>query len=489
MRSALIRGAGIATLGFVLSRAITFGGYAAVAGLVSAKAVGQFTAGTVVVGMALLFAESGMLGAVVQWRGDVDEAASTAFVSTLASGLSLTLLAAAVSPLIGAFFHSSTAGEIAAVSSGFLFLRSLAIVPDALLQRRMSFLRRVAIDPLGAAAFTTATILAAVEDMGAWSLVVGTYALYGFEVVAAWSFARWRPRRSQMSMATWRRLAGFARHVVASEIVRRVSSQLDAILLGRFAGAATLGQYSYGLRLASQPLGAFVSIGAYILYPAFARVAEDPVRFRRGFEDSVATITLVALPTSVLLLLLGDQLSLLAFGPRWGPAGDAIKALSLAGTGYAWGSVCSEAFKAAGRPQLVTRYQVCALLLAAVLMPSLLWGDEVGMGIAVSAVAVLSGAYALRHGAAVAATTVGELVRRMRGSAGAALVALAAGGALDLTVFGGAGGRGGAAVAIVAETAVVVAAYLAALRLLEPREAARLGEMLRVLRRRSPVEA
>lgn len=484
MRDRILRGAGISAVGFVLSRAITFGGYVAIAALVSPETVGVFAAGSIVASVGVLFAESGMLAAVIQWRGDVDEAASTAFAATFVGGLLLTGFAAATSPLVGSFFHSDAVGSIALGCAGFLFLRSLTVVPDALLQRRFSFLRRVAVDPLGAAAFVAVAVVACSNGMGAWGLVLGTYALYLVQIVAAWGFARWRPRRSQMSFDVWRRLAGFGRHVVASEIVRHVTTQLDTLLLGRFAGAAVLGQYNYGMRLAGQPVSGFVSIVAYVLYPAFARVAETPDRLRRSFGESFGAANLLMIPVSLLLIPLGDQLALLAFGPEWAGAGDAIKALALIGVGWTWGSLASEGAKAAGRPQIITRMHLVALVTSLVLMPSLLWADAVGIGLAVSIAAMLSGAYGLRRVCAEMDLPLRELLRPMWGIVAAATVGVAAAGALDATVFAGISGRGEAAGAVAVETLVLVAAFLLALRVVAPATAGRIGALASRLRGR-----
>jgi PST family polysaccharide transporter len=485
LRGRLVRGAGMAAAGYFLSRAITFGAYIAIAALISPVAAGQFAAGTVIVGMALLFAESGMLGAIIHWRGDVEEAASTAFASTVVTGVLLTLLGVAVSPLVGAFFDSATIGEVAAVSSGWLLLRSLQIVPEALLQRRFSFLRRVVIDPLGAIAFAVGAIVACAQGMGVWGLVLGTYALYAVQLVAAWGFVRWRPRRTSMSWGVWRQLAGYARHIVASEVLRRFTTQLDSIFLGRFVGAAPLGQYSYGMRLASQPSAAWISIAAYVLFPAFARIAEDAPRLRRAFADSLAAMATLAFPLSLILLPLGDDLVLLAFGPEWPLAGDAVKALCAAGIGWGAVSVASEVFKAVGRPQLITRVHAVSLASSLLLIPSLLFAEVVGVAIAVSLASLISGGYALRHAAASVGSPVRALLARLWGIAAAAAVALAVTGALDATVFADATTRWAAAGASAAEGLVMLAVYAAALRILAPAEARRAVEMAGQLRRRS----
>lgn len=492
MRSRILRGAGLAGAGYALSRLITFGGYIAIAALISPQAVGQFAAGSLIAGIGVLFAESGMLAAVIQWRDEdtVDDAASTAFVATALNGLLLTAIAAATAPLVGMFFNSDRVTDIALACSALLFLRSLLVVPDALLQRRFSFLRRVAIDPLGAATFVAVAVVACANGMGPWGLVLGTYALYVVQVIAAWLFVRWRPQRARMSLATWRRLAGFGRHVVASEVVRQATGQLDNLLLGRFAGTAVLGQYTYGMRLASQPVGGFIAIAAYVLLPAFARQAEDPARLRRAFVESLQVAALVLFPMSLLLIPLGDQLALLAFGPEWGGAGNAIKALCLVGIGWMWASLASEAAKALGRPEILTRLHLISLGVSLVAMPSLLWAHEAGIGLAVSLAALASGTFGLWKVAGALGSSLSALLRPLAGILGAAVVGTLAAGALDLTLFATPDGRAAAAAAVLAESAALAAAFLLGLRILAPDSARRiLAVTARVRRHRATVSA
>ena len=133
----VVRGAGIAGLGFASTLALNFGFYLVLARLATPDDFGVLAAGSLFVGLGMVFAESGMLAAVIQRRDRVEEAANTAFVSTVLGGVALTLLALALAPLIGVVFDSHRIGEVAAALSGWLFLNLAAVVPNALLQRRL----------------------------------------------------------------------------------------------------------------------------------------------------------------------------------------------------------------------------------------------------------------------------------------------------------------------------------------------------------------
>ena len=62
------------------------------------------------------------------------------------TGVGMSLLALAASPVVAAVFRSPQAGEIAAVTAGMLALHGLTNVPDGLMQRRFNFRRRLIVD-------------------------------------------------------------------------------------------------------------------------------------------------------------------------------------------------------------------------------------------------------------------------------------------------------------------------------------------------------
>jgi O-antigen/teichoic acid export membrane protein len=211
----VVRGVGWAGSGFVLARGITLAAYIALARLITPAELGYFAAGSILVGFAGLFAESGMAAAVIHRRDRVDEAAATATVATMGAGVVIGLVALASAPLIGHIFDSSTVAAVAAAMAGVLFLTTARVVPNALLQRRFSFLRRVVVQPAAALAFGVAAIISTSQGSGVWGLVIGQYASAAVDFVLSWALVQWRPRLSQVSVRMWRELVAYGRHVLA----------------------------------------------------------------------------------------------------------------------------------------------------------------------------------------------------------------------------------------------------------------------------------
>jgi PST family polysaccharide transporter len=169
-------------------------------------------------------------------------------------------------------------------------------------------------------------------------------------------------------------------------------------VIGRFLSTAALGQYRYAWRVAVLPLAAVVNVGAYVLYPAFATIAADEERFRAAFLRALRWLSIAGLPASLLLLPLGQPLVVLAFGDRWRPAGAALAAMCGFAAGHTYDSLASEAWKAAGTPQLLVRMHALSATSLVALMLAFLPLGLTGMGTALSLSSVIVALYAL-HGA------------------------------------------------------------------------------------------
>jgi O-antigen/teichoic acid export membrane protein len=391
-----VRGIGLAGGGYVASQALNFVSYLVLVRLLTPRDFGLYAAGTLITGVGGLFAESGMLAALIKREDRLDEAASTAFASLLATGIALTLVSLALSPLVGLAFHSGRIGAVTAVLSAWLLIRALTIVPDALLQRRFSFLRRVAVDPLGVLAYAAAAIPLASSGAGVWAMVAGAYASIIVQAVAAWVASGFRPRRRLLSWDMWHELTSFARPLVAGEILRRATSQIDVFILGRFSGAATLGQYRNGQMLVQQPAGLFGQVVAYVILPAFARISAVPGRLTAAARRAFWLTSTVVFPISLACIPLGVPVAVILLGDRWRAAGHAIAGLSGLVLGGTLLSISGELMKAVAALRLQLKVHVVWISAVAVTVTAagLLWG-LLGVSIALSASTCLAAGYAM----------------------------------------------------------------------------------------------
>jgi O-antigen/teichoic acid export membrane protein len=465
----VVRGAGLAGLGHFLAQGLNLAAYLAIARLVTPDEYGVYVTGSLLTGIGVSLSGGGLQAAVIQRRERLEEAASTAVASSLAAGVALGLLALAVAPLVSLFFHNAQAGAISAALSGWALLRCAAIVPNALMQRRFSFARRLIVDPAGILAFGIVSIIATAGGMGAWGLVVGTYASAALQLALAWGLARWLPTPRLISYRTWLELVRFARHLFAAELLRRISLELPGAVVGRYIGADALGQYRYGDRFGTQPQSAVTNVAAYVLLPAFARIAADPERLRRAFLRALGWIALIAVPAGFILLPLGEPLAVALLGEPWREAGDVMTGFFAFTGASALTQIAVEAFKVVGRPELLPRIRgLSAAATAAGVAAGLPLGPA-GVAFGVSAAAVVVAGYA----AALASRIVGVPIRAIGDKVwppvAAALVMVGAVTAFDRVALPAPSGGAWPALAFLAVAGLAgVLVYVAALRLIAP---------------------
>jgi PST family polysaccharide transporter len=465
----VMRGVSFAGAGYGSSQILTFATYLALAKLVTPAEFGIFAAGSTVAGVGTIVGESGMLAALIHRRDKLEEAFNSALLATAAGGVLLTILGVATSPLVGLYFHSSTARDVAAVMAGTMLLRLIALVPDAHLQRRFSFFRRVIIDPLSVLAFAAGAVTGGAYGLGVWSLVIGTYAAALVNVIAAWALAGWRPHPSRASFAMWRELARYGRSVVGAEFIRRVTMEIPVVLLGRFSGAGALGQFTYSFRVATQPLRALVNVGGYVLLPAFSRIATERERFQMAVLRALRWVSAASFPVGLLLVPLGAPAVVIVFGARWRDAGYGAMALAGYCAALSLDSLASEAWKAYGRPDMLPRMHGLSLLLSAICVGALVPFGLVGVTIGMSVSAIGVAAYAIRGMSTALGMPLGRMQREIWPAALASV--LMAGGLYLLEHFVVHSDRHGTVLGLLllaAESALGAIAYLGLLSVLAP---------------------
>ena len=466
----LKRGAAMSAVGLVIAQSATVVQTIVLGRILGPDEVGIFMAGSVLIGILVTFSQGSLVQALIHRETDVEEAANTALVVTFVTGLLGSLALLAASPLIGALFHSSRAGLIAAATSGLMLLHVCASVPDALMQRAFQFKRQMIITPVVSIMFAGVSIGFATQGYGAWAMVIGWYASTTTAVLLSWWMAKWRPFRARFSFRTWREMARFALPMLLDSLADRGREVFEQTIVGRVLGTGDLGQYRYAYRIASLPSLAIITICSHVLFPAFSRISDDSSRFRQAFLRALGWIWFAAVPIGALLIIIGQPVVVLLLGEEWRYAGAATAAMAGIGLGAALNAVTWEAIKGAGRSSLLNWSPALSIGAGLPLILLLLPYGLVGVGIAISVTCLIVGLVGLE----VARGVVGVSRREIFGCLGpatlSAVVALVV--VLPLEHFVVRSDRYSALPGlawVVADCVLFALVYLGALRLISPK--------------------
>jgi len=407
----VLRGAGLAGGGYVLAQALNLGMYIVLSRLLTPGDFGVYAAATVLIAFGLLFTESGMQAAIIQRQDRLEEAQSTAVVATVLGGILLGLVNLGLAPLLGAIFDSSEVTRIAAAASGLIFIHSVSVAPNAILQRRFSFVRMVIVGPIEVAVFGGVAIYAATLDIGPWAMLAGQYAGAVVATTLAWTFARWRPRMNLVSFAMWKELASYGRHVLISTTIIRLGEQTaDSIIVGKSLGTSALGQYRFAFRIASLPFYVMLAAAAYVIFPVFSRIQDERGRLQAAFLRALRWMATLGIPAGMVLIPLGPPLAVLVFGDVWLPAGYAAIAMcAYAGASCITSSVI-ELLKADGNPSGLTRINSLITVTTAVAMIALIPLGLSAIAAGLSIGAIIGSAYAIHTARRVEEVPLGPMV-------------------------------------------------------------------------------
>ncbi|HET6521618.1 MAG TPA: lipopolysaccharide biosynthesis protein, partial [Geminicoccaceae bacterium] len=432
--SRLRRGAQFAAVALVFTQLISLAQTVVVARLLTPAEIGVFTLGTILANFAVTIADGGMRAALIQREDDVETATETAFWASLITGVIMSGVALAAAPLLGIFFSNEMVGLVCAATAGTLLIHSLVNVPEALLQRRFNFKRRLIVDPLTAGTFAIVSVTLAFAGFGVWGLVTGLYASQLATLISCWIMCKWRPGKTRPSYRIWRELAGFSFPLIISNLTDKSRDLVQSSLIGRWLGEGGAGQYRYGRRIGVLPGTAIIQVASYVLFPAFARIASDAKRFHDGFLRSLRALWIATIPFSAVLIALGQPMIVVLLGEQWRPAGLFVAAMAGYGPGAAMSAIGMESIKGAGKSRRIHVLTGLSLVVGVGGLIALLPYGLLGVGIAVSIDAALGGFVSLVLARDLARVSWRELLSLLVPPLIAATVAGVAVGFLEQTV-------------------------------------------------------
>ncbi|MDD7940810.1 oligosaccharide flippase family protein [Actinomycetospora lutea] len=481
----LKRGATISASMLFVTQLISLAQTVVVARLLSPAEIGAFTLGTIFANFMIVMADGGMRAALIHRETDVEDAANTAFWASLVTGVLMSTAALAASPLLALFFGDHLVALIAAATSGTLLVHSLLNVPEALMQRRFNFKRRLIVDPLTAGSFAVVTVTLCALGLGVWGMVIGLYASQIATLVAAWGLAGWRPGKGRFSYRLWREMARYAFPMIVQNLAKDAREIAQQSIVGRSLDIATAGQYRYGRRIGILPGQAIIQVASYVLFPAFSRISSDAVRFRRGFVRALRLLWTATVPLGAFLVAAGGPAIVVLLGPQWAPAGVFVAAMAGFGPGTALNAIGVESIKGAGASKRLHWATAVSLVLGIGGLIALLPLGLLGVGLAVSIEGMMGGILTVALARPLVKVLWSELVRVLLPPLVAGVAAGAATWALEhLVLQSDTRPLVLGLLYLLADAVLFAAVYLAVLAVLAPATVAELKGLLVKLRRR-----
>jgi PST family polysaccharide transporter len=266
-----------------------------------------------------IFADQGMSTALIQREDLSPEHIDSGFWFNLGSSVALCIATILLATPVARFFDEPRLVPLLRWSSLALVINASAAVHSTLFVRDMDF-RRPAVRALLAAAIGGIVgISMAVAGFGVWSLVGQQLAAAAAGAAFLWAVSKYRPS-VRFSVRHFKDLFSISFSVFITAILWFLSTRLDQVVVGRFAGAAALGIYviaSKGPDLAQllthQPI-------ADVALPALSRLQNDRPRMCEAIYSGMRLNALVSFAVFIGIASVASDLIPTLFGAKWSSA-------------------------------------------------------------------------------------------------------------------------------------------------------------------------
>lgn len=337
-------------------------------------------------GVASLVSLAGITAAIVTHRGDPLAKASTyAWVALIVGGSFAGLLTLAGGPVVGALGQPGTAPFVAVLSLN-LPISLLTLVPQALLQRRLQFIRMNAVTVAGAMAYFTFEIVTALLGWGAWAVIWGQVVGSLTSLLVAMALALWLPLR-RPRLVHVRDDVSLIANMGVGAFFTYVSKNADYWAVSGTMGAGPLGVYYISYVLPSMVRVRLSGIFRQVMLPLIASLPDMDAQGRTWGLALRASLGL-ALPAMFGIAAISNPLVMVLFGERWMAAALPMKIITMAGLADILIQAVST--MAIARREMVTRTTILVAIRAAMIGGGAWLAGLLGLGLVGVASAVLA---------------------------------------------------------------------------------------------------
>jgi PST family polysaccharide transporter len=348
LRKKVIIGIGWTTLNRISQQGLKFAISVILARLLTPEAFGLVGMIVVFTGFASLFADAGFGAALVQREKIEERHLSSVFWLQAGLGILLTLMLAAIAPLVAQFYGEPVLEVLTMFVAIQFTIESLGTVQTALFQRTMDFKKITIVKLVATVVSGGVAIILALLDYGVWSLVWQTVLNTTTDVAAVWILSPWYPqflfRRSAI-----RELLFYSRNLLGFNAINYWTRNSDDLLIGRYVGSAGLGIYNRAYETMMLPIHLIRGIIGEVMFPTLSRLQKDVDHVRRVYLRATRTIGFISIPMMCGLMVVAESFVLALFGPKWEAVVPVLQVLCLIGIKQPVSSTTGWIFKSQGR--------------------------------------------------------------------------------------------------------------------------------------------
>lgn len=330
----------------------------------------------VIMGIAGIFSDVGLGGALVQRKRVLSIHYSSVFYFNVVVASILSLLTYLAAPLIASFYNNPELILLTQVLSVLFILGSVNSVHVVQLRKELNFKTLTKISFTSSLLGGAIGVFLAFQGAGVWSLVTQQLVSSIVSGVLIWNASKWRPSLAFSFKALFQ-LWGFGFRMFLSGLLDSIFTRLDTIIIGRLFPAAILGFFQRAKSLDQLVISYASGSLMGVLFPVLSKVKNDLPRFQNIIVKSLGIICFVTSFLLGILFLTSEELIVMLFSEKWLPSVQFFQILVLSGFAYPLSSLLVNVLSSRGNSKAFLRLEIYKKIIAGLnLYIGFLWGIE-----------------------------------------------------------------------------------------------------------------
>lgn len=319
----------------------------------------------VVIGIASIFTDIGLGGALIQRKNVNSIHFSSVFYFNIFIGLILTIITYFFSSEISKFYNNSQITFLIKILSILFILNSFSSIQEVILRKELKFDILTKINLISAFISGIIGIILAFLGAGLWSLVTQILTQRILYTIFIWSANNWRPKL-EFSWKALRQLWGYGFRMFLSGLLDKIYSQIDTIIIGKQFQPAILGYFNRAKSLNKMIITYSSSSLVSVLFPILSKVQNDLPRFINIVIKSFGIINFITFMLIGGMYVISHEIILLLYGEKWLQSVYYFKLLILSGFAYPISALLVNVLSSRGNSKAFLRLEIYKKLIGTI---------------------------------------------------------------------------------------------------------------------------
>lgn len=274
--------------------------------------------------------DSGFGSALIQKKDATQTDSSSIFYFNLLIGIFLASIFFFSAPLIADFYQQPILKPITRVLSLNMIINAFSLVQLSILRKKMDFKNHFIVSMIAVLFSGIAGILAALNGLGVWSLVIQTLSHSLAQASALWILSKWRPI-GHFSLESLKTMFSFGSRLLVAGIIETVFKNLYQTFIGKVYSPSDVGYYSRASTMESAASVATSMALGTVVFSAFSPYQDDDTTLRKVHSKTIKMSMFVLMPVMIGLIAIAEPLFLFLLTEKWADSIPYFQLLSVIG--------------------------------------------------------------------------------------------------------------------------------------------------------------